>query len=475
MLHFEKEILIQINETQNPMSTEPPNSQNPSHGMHNDLRYTLPKRPVFKREYASKLSWSDWQKNYISDLVMSRKSTWEVHFHNERERKRFSNEIIEMQSQQNTMKNKTKREVDRVKEEYARMLALSCVHRKYRFSKLDPFQEERDKLTKKNLEMFEESYKAHLRSRPRDESPKSAPGFGRERSFDNPPSNSQCVHHRSSDHLQTEAIPPRSSLPGDKMSGIKELSKLYPAFSKKKPAMNRNMDLSVKGASLQSKKISIRSKSSIPPTVSVMRQKEIQTEHDSVVSQQPARKPYHDLKSVYKQTKRERLWINPQDNMDQPMKEGNRSKPDQQMVQQDKSTGFISGFFRQQFKNHKQTHPVPPGRIRFIMQLQEASANLEPIPERPKKFLPEEMRSIKASRQFLDREVEKVLQAWSPSARRHEESHKLLEGRPRSVTVDRGKTLAAIMRDFRVYMEETRSEERVPSNYKERYLFPDME
>lgn len=254
VLHFEKEILIQINETQNPMSTEPPNSQNPSHGTHNDLRYTLPKRPVFKREYASKLSWSDWQKNYISDLVMSRKSTWEVHFHNERERKRFSNEIIEMQSQQNTMKNKTKREVDRVKEEYARMLALSCVHRKYRFSKLDPFQEERDKLTKKNLEMFEESYKAHLRSRPREESPKSAPGFGRERSFDNPPSNSQCVHHRSSDHLQTEAIPPRSSLPGDKVSGIKELSKLYPAFSKKKPAMNRNMDLSVKGASLQSKK-----------------------------------------------------------------------------------------------------------------------------------------------------------------------------------------------------------------------------
>lgn len=98
------------------------------------------------------------------------------------------------------MKNKSKEEVDRVKEEYARMLALSCVHRKYSFSKMDPYKEERDKLTKKNLEMFEESYKAHLRSRPRDESPKSAPGFRRERSFDNPPSNSQCVHHRSSDH-----------------------------------------------------------------------------------------------------------------------------------------------------------------------------------------------------------------------------------------------------------------------------------
>lgn len=451
------------------------NSQNPSDGTHSGSRYTLPKRPVFKQGYAFKVSWSDWQKNYNSDLVMSRKSTWETHFHNEREKNRFSNEIIEMQSQHNIVKGKTRREVDMVKEEYARMLALSCVHRKYRFSKLDSFQEERDKLTKKNLVMFEESYKAHLRSRPRDESPKSAPIFRRERSFDNFPSNSQYVHHRSSDHLQKEAIPLRSSIPGDKVSGIKGLSKLYPAFSKKKPAMNRNRDMSVKGALLQTKKISIRPKSSIPPTVSVMQQREIQTEHDPVVSQQPARKLYHDLKSVYKQAKRERLWINPQDNMDQPMKEGNRSKPDQQMVQQDKSTGFISGFFRQQFENHKQTHPVPPGRIRFIMQLQEASANLEPIPERPKKFLPEEMRSIKASRQFLDREVGKVLQAWSPSARRHEESQKLLEGRPRPVTLDRGKTLAAIMRDFRVYMEETRSEGRVPSNYTERNLFPDME
>lgn len=150
-----------------------------------------------------------------------------------------------MQSQQNTMKNNSKKEVDRVKEEYARMLALSCVHRKYSFSKMDPNKEERDKLTKKNLEMFEESYKAHLRSRPRDESPKSAPGFRRERWFDN--------HHN-------------------------------------------------KGASLQSQKISIRPKSSIPQTVSVMQQ-EVQTEQCSAVSQQPARKRYHDLKSVYKQTK----------------------------------------------------------------------------------------------------------------------------------------------------------------------------
>lgn len=211
--------------------------------------------------------------------------------------------------------------------------------------------------------MFEESYKAHLRSRPRDESPKSAPGFRRERSFDNPPSNSQCVHHRPSDHLQTEATPPRSSLPGDKVNGIKGLSKLYPAFSKKTPAINRIGTLSVKGASLQSQKISIRPKSSIPQTVSVMQQ-EVQTEQCSAVSQQPARKRYHDLKSVYKQTKGGKLWINPQDNMGQPIKEdGNHSKPDQQMVQQDKSTSFISGFFRQQFENHKKNHPVPPGRI----------------------------------------------------------------------------------------------------------------
>lgn len=312
--------------------------------------------------------------------------------------------------------------------------------------------------------MFEESYKAHLRSRPRDESPKSAPGFRRERSFDNPPSNSQCVHHRSSDHLQTEATPPRSSLPGDKVNGIKGLSKLYPAFSKKTPAINRIGTLSVKGASLQSQKISIRPKSSIPQTVFVMQQ-EVQTEQCSAVSQQPARKRYHDLKSVYKQTKGGKLWINPHDNMGQPTKEdGNHSKPDQQnlMVQQDKSTSFISGFFRQQFENHKQTHHVPPVRIRFVMRLQEASANLEPIPERPKKFLPEEMRSTKASRQFLDREVGKVLEAWSPSARRHRESHKLLEGRHRPVTVERGKTLAAIMRDFRVYMEETRQRDVFP-------------
>lgn len=248
------------------------------------------------------------------------------------------------------------------------------------------------------------------------------------------------------------------------MNGIKGLSKLYPAFSKKTPAINRIGTLSVKGASLQSQKISIRPKSSIPQTVSVMQQ-EVQTEQCSAVSQQPARKRYHDLKSVYKQTKGGKLWINPQDNMGQPMKEdGNHSKPDQQnlMVQQDKSTSFISGFFRQQFENHKQTHHVPPVRIRFVMRLQEASANLEPIPERPKKFLPEEMRSTKASRQFLDREVGKVLEAWSPSARRHGESHKLLEGRHRPVTVERGKTLAAIMRDFRVYMGETRQRDVFP-------------
>lgn len=159
------------------------------------------------------------------------------------------------------------------------------------------------------------------------------------------------------------------------------------------------------------------------------------------------------------------MWINPHDNMGQPMKEdGNHSKPDQQnlMVQQDKSTSFISGFFRQQFENHKQTHHVPPVRIRFVMRLQEASANLEPIPERPKQFLPEEMRSIKAYRQFLDRAVGKVLEAWSPSTLRREESHKLLEGRHRPVTVERGKTLAAIMRDFRVYMEETRQRDVFP-------------
>lgn len=63
------------------------NSQNPSDGTHNGSRYTLPKRPVFKQGYAFKVSWSDWQKNYNSDLVMSRKSTWETHFHNEREKK----------------------------------------------------------------------------------------------------------------------------------------------------------------------------------------------------------------------------------------------------------------------------------------------------------------------------------------------------------------------------------------------------
>lgn len=192
-------------------------------------------------------------------------------------------------------------------------------------------------------------------------------------------------------------------------------------------------------------------------------QQEVQTEQWSAVSQQPARKRYHDLKSVYKQTKGGKLWINPHDNMGQPIKEEeNHSKPDQQMVQQNKLVGFISGFLRQQFENQKQPHHVPSGRIRFIIQMQEASGNLEPIPERPKQFLSEEMRSIKASRQFLDREVGKVLEARSPSALRHGESHKLLEGRHRPVTVGRGKTLAAIMRDFRVYMEETRQRDVFP-------------
>lgn len=83
------------------------------------------------------------------------------------------------------MKNKLKKEVDRVKEEYVWMLVLLCVYRKYSFFKMDFYKEERDKFIKKNFEMFEESYKVYFRSRLWDELLKSVLGFRWERWFDN--------------------------------------------------------------------------------------------------------------------------------------------------------------------------------------------------------------------------------------------------------------------------------------------------
>ena len=448
------------------------NSRSPSVGL--QTKYTIPKHPVARREHASKPNWSDWERNYNNDLEMSTKSIWETHFRNEREHFRFSTEINEMQSQRKILRCKTKKELDKVKEEYVRMMALSCVYKNYQFSKFDPLREEREKLTKKNLEMFEESYKAHIRCRSRSESPRSEQSIGRQRSFYRSQSPQQ-VRQRPS--YQREATRPRSSSPSDKTSGIKGFNKLFPAIVKKKQTGDRKTTLAVKGSSVKSQKNPIRPQSDIPISEKSQREKEPPEgpkppQKSQQTSQQTAQQTKHQSKSTVKQG----LWKNPLDEAQKELREtGNPVNTETRVLDPNSATAKMFGAYKTKFENRRQAHSEPPMRLRFMMQLREASANLEPIPERPKSFLPDEMRcSVKASRQFMHKEVKKVLHAWSPSTRRRVATKALLEEAPRPIMVDRGKTLSAIMRDFRVYMEETQPEGRFPPIYKERYIFPEL-
>lgn len=456
-------------------------SQNPSGGLYNSetSRYTIPKYPVSKREHSSKVSWSDWEKNYNSSLLMSKKSIWETNFRNTKEKRIFSAEIKEMQSQKKIKKCKTKKELDKVKEEYARMMALSCVYKKFGFSKFDPVREEREKLTKKNLEMFEESYKAHIRCRSRSESPKSEQSMKRQTSFYRLSSPNLKKADKGPSH-RTTASRSRSPSPGETVNGIKGFNKLFPAIAiNKKPVEDKKKILSVTGSPVKHPKI--RPQSDIPPSAQSKGQNRLQVANVSKITQQSLessdqRDEYIEKVDVSKQAKNktEKFWKNPQDSTPENESEENTKSSDSQVLAPNSTTALMFAAYKQKFENSRQSYSEPPMRLRFMMQLREAAANLEPIPERPKSFMPAEFRSIHSSRQFVEKEVKKVLHAWSPSVQRRKETQKMLQATRKPVIIAREKTLSAIMRDFRVYVEESRAEGRFPPIYKERYIFPDM-
>jgi hypothetical protein len=456
------------------------NSQNSSGDIHNSEtpKFAIPKHPVSKREHSSKVSWRDWEKNYNSSLLMSKKAIWETNFLNTKEKTRFSTEIKEMQSQKKINKCKTKKELDKVREEYARMMALSCVHKKFGFSRYDPLREEKAKLTKKNLEMFEESYKAHIRSRSRSESARSENSTKRqEPDYRLTSPNVGRVDKGPSHQMSTRSGSPS---PGDMVNGIKGFNKLFPAIANKKPPENKKKIFSVTGSSVQNPKI--RPQSDIPPSERTNGKKQLQTVNVSKITQQSLNNFNQTNGGVCKvqvskqsKDKKGKFWINPQDFAPENEQEEKTKSSNPQILAPNSTTALMFAAYKQKFETSRQSHSEPPMRLRFMMRLREASTNLEPIPERPKSFMPEEFRSVHSSRQFLEKEVKKVLHEWSPSVQRRKETRRLLQATQKPVTVAREKTLSAIMRDFRVYVEQSRTEGRFPSIYKERYIFPDLE
>ena len=137
------------------------------------------------------------------------------------------------------------------------------------------------------------------------------------------------------------------------------------------------------------------------------------------------------------------------------------------------SASLLAALHRKGTINRKQ-HMEPIWNVRLLMSLRQqknthTNRSLSPIPERPKSNqLPHGYRTIEGRRPFLAEEVNRVLRTWNPSTKKMKDTEKLMQTEKKPLTISAFRpTSVAIMRDFRVFVEEKRPDGRFPPIYKE--------